>query len=36
MQTDLVAEPFQQHDGRVNVPPGPGLGVEMNQEVVDL
>jgi hypothetical protein len=35
MQTDLVADPFRQQDGTVNIPTGPGLGVEVNQEVVD-
>jgi L-alanine-DL-glutamate epimerase-like enolase superfamily enzyme len=35
MQTELVAEPFQQRDGTVDIPTAPGLGVEVNQEVVD-
>ena len=35
MQTELVAEPFHQRDGKVDVPTGPGLGVEVNQDVVD-
>jgi L-alanine-DL-glutamate epimerase-like enolase superfamily enzyme len=35
MQTELVADPFQQRDGKVDVPAGPGLGVEVDQKVVE-
>jgi L-alanine-DL-glutamate epimerase-like enolase superfamily enzyme len=35
MQSELVTEPFRQRDGKVDIPTGPGLGVDVNQEVVD-
>lgn len=35
MQHDLVAEPFTHHDGWVTPPTGPGLGIEVLDEVVD-
>ncbi len=31
----LLTEPFQLVDGRLAVPTGPGLGVDLNEEVVD-
>lgn len=30
----LLKEPFRLHDGKLAVPTGPGLGVELNEEVV--
>lgn len=35
IQAELVAEPFQQREGRVDLPTGPGLGVEVDQKVVE-
>jgi L-alanine-DL-glutamate epimerase-like enolase superfamily enzyme len=35
MQHDLVAAPFDHVDGWVYPPSGPGLGIEVNQDVVD-
>lgn len=35
MQHDLVAEPFEQNDGWVYPPEGPGLGIDVNEQVVD-
>jgi L-alanine-DL-glutamate epimerase-like enolase superfamily enzyme len=35
MQHDLVTEPFEHVDGRVYPPSGPGLGIEVIEEVVD-
>jgi L-alanine-DL-glutamate epimerase-like enolase superfamily enzyme len=34
MQHDLVEEPFAQHDGWIDVPRGPGLGVEPREDVL--
>ena len=31
----LLADPFRLVDGKLAVPTGPGLGVELNEEVVD-
>jgi L-alanine-DL-glutamate epimerase-like enolase superfamily enzyme len=35
MRTELLAEPLTVKDGWVTVPTGPGLGVEVDQSVVD-
>jgi L-alanine-DL-glutamate epimerase-like enolase superfamily enzyme len=35
MQHELVADPFLQRGGWVDLPTGPGLGVQVNQEVVE-
>lgn len=35
MQHELVAVPFQQQEGWIDIPSGSGLGVEVNQEVAD-
>jgi L-alanine-DL-glutamate epimerase-like enolase superfamily enzyme len=35
MQYELVAEPFQQRDGYLDVPDRPGLGVTVNEAVVE-
>ena len=34
MQHELVAVPLDQHDGRMAVPEGPGLGVEVDEDTV--
>ena len=34
MQYELVYEPFEVDDGRVTVPDRPGLGIEINEDVV--
>lgn len=34
MQHELVTEPIEQQDGWLTVPEGPGLGVEVNEDVV--
>jgi D-galactarolactone cycloisomerase len=34
MRTDLLTEPFTMSDGRITIPPGPGLGVEVDEETV--
>jgi L-alanine-DL-glutamate epimerase-like enolase superfamily enzyme len=31
---DLCSEPIRMEDGWVSVPEGPGLGIQVNQEVV--
>ena len=33
--TDLLAEPLEMTDGKVTLPPGPGLGIKLNQEALD-
>lgn len=33
-RTELVAEPFRQEDGFVNVPTKPGLGIDVDEEIV--
>ena len=33
-RTEIVKEPFQLQDGFVNVPTRPGLGIEVNEEIV--
>ncbi len=35
MQHDLVTKPFEQTDGWVYPPTGPGLGIEVNEEVIE-
>jgi L-alanine-DL-glutamate epimerase-like enolase superfamily enzyme len=35
-ETPFLAQPIQARDGRVDVPTGPGLGVEVNQEAIRL
>ena len=35
MQHDLVEKPFEQVDGWVYPPQGPGLGIEVIEEVVE-
>jgi L-alanine-DL-glutamate epimerase-like enolase superfamily enzyme len=35
MQHDLVPEPFEHVDGWMYPPQGPGLGIDVNEEVVD-
>ncbi len=35
LKTDLLVEPIRQVDGYVEVPTGPGLGVEINRETVE-
>jgi D-galactarolactone cycloisomerase len=35
LRDDLLVQPFVLQDGYVNVPTGPGLGVEVNMEVVE-
>lgn len=35
MQDELVAAPFKQRDGWIDVPTSPGLGVEVREEVVE-
>ena len=35
MQHDLVTEPFEHVDGWVYPPSGPGLGIDVIEEVVD-
>jgi L-alanine-DL-glutamate epimerase-like enolase superfamily enzyme len=32
---DLVTEPLRLRDGLVTLPPGPGLGVELDRDTVD-
>ena len=32
---DLIAEPWQMHDGRVAIPSRPGLGIEINMETIE-
>ena len=34
IRKELLAKPFIQKDGFVDVPNGPGLGIELNPEVV--
>jgi L-alanine-DL-glutamate epimerase-like enolase superfamily enzyme len=34
MQHELVTEPFEQKDGYITVPDGPGLGIEVIESVV--
>ena len=34
MQHELVEEPFAQHDGWIDVPRKPGLGVDVREEVL--
>jgi L-alanine-DL-glutamate epimerase-like enolase superfamily enzyme len=35
MQHELVSEPFEQHDGWVDVPmEKPGLGIEVDESIV--
>lgn len=34
MQNELVTRPFEMRDGRIAVPTGPGLGIEVNEPVV--
>jgi L-alanine-DL-glutamate epimerase-like enolase superfamily enzyme len=34
MQHELVAQPIEQHDGWIDIPEGPGLGVEVDEAVV--
>ena len=34
MQYELVKEPFEQHNGYVDVPNKPGLGVEIVEETI--
>jgi L-alanine-DL-glutamate epimerase-like enolase superfamily enzyme len=33
--TDILSTPLDVHDGSLSVPDGPGLGVEVNRDVVD-
>ena len=33
-RTEIVKEPFRHHDGFVNVPNKPGLGIEVDEDVV--
>jgi L-alanine-DL-glutamate epimerase-like enolase superfamily enzyme len=35
MQHDLVTVPFRQRDGYVDVPIGPGLGITVNENVIE-
>ena len=35
MQDELVAEPFRQHDGFIEVPRRPGLGVDVRMETLE-
>ena len=35
LRKDLVKNPIQQIDGYINVPEGPGLGVELNEDTVN-
>ena len=34
LQHELVAHPFEQHDGWIEVPDRPGLGCEVDEDVV--
>ena len=34
MRTDLLAEPLAVQDGRVVIPAGPGLGIEVDEAAV--
>jgi L-alanine-DL-glutamate epimerase-like enolase superfamily enzyme len=34
MRTELLTEPLTVSGGRVTIPPGPGLGVEIDETVV--
>jgi D-galactarolactone cycloisomerase len=34
MRTGLLAEPLEVRDGLVTVPPGPGLGVQVDESAV--
>jgi D-galactarolactone cycloisomerase len=34
MRTDLLTDPISVSGGRVTIPPGPGLGVEVDEEIV--
>ena len=34
MRTDLLAEPLAVRDGRVAIPAGPGLGIEVDEAAV--
>ena len=35
MQHELVRQPIEQHGGWVDVPEGPGLGIEVDETVVN-
>ena len=35
MHDELITEPFAQHGGYVSVPDGPGLGIEVNESVLE-
>lgn len=35
LKTELLVEPIQQQNGAVGVPDGPGLGIELNEEIVE-
>ena len=35
MQHELVKEPFGQKDGWIDVPDAPGLGVEVDESIVE-
>jgi L-alanine-DL-glutamate epimerase-like enolase superfamily enzyme len=35
MLRELCCEPIQMEDGFIRVPQGPGLGVEVNEEVIE-
>ena len=34
MQDDITTTPIRQHDGYIEVPEGPGLGIEIDQVAV--
>ena len=34
MQHELVGVPLDQHDGRIAVPEGPGLGIQVDEGTV--
>ena len=34
MQHELITKPIEQHDGYVEVPAGPGLGITVNEDVI--
>src|SRR5215468_760644 len=34
LEMPFLTHPIEAHDGRIDVPPGPGLGVEVNEEAV--
>ena len=34
LRIDLLVEPLRPHGGEIDVPAGPGLGIELNEETI--